>query len=110
MDKKEKQVVDLEKQMSQPDFWNNREVAKNISEKLSWLQDDIKMANKISASGEELSTFYELLQMEEDQDLLKEAEVKLEKIKSFLGKLELRLLLDSEEDKSDAILEIHPGA
>lgn len=110
VDNKIKQVAELEKQMAQPDFWNDQEEAKKVSGEVSNLKDDIEIADKITAFHEELSAFLELLQLEEDEELAKEAEIKLGKTKSFLDKLELRLLLDSEEDKNDAILEIHSGA
>ncbi|MEA2103989.1 MAG: peptide chain release factor 2 [Candidatus Cloacimonadota bacterium] len=110
VDNKIKQVSELEKQMAQPDFWNDQEEAKKVSGEVSNLKDDIEIADKITAFHEELSAFLELLQLEEDEELAKEAEIKLGKTKSFLDKLELRLLLDSEEDKNDAILEIHSGA
>ncbi|MBS3766730.1 MAG: peptide chain release factor 2 [Candidatus Cloacimonetes bacterium] len=107
---KRKQVKELEEEMSHPDFWDDQERAKEISEQVSNLKNDIETAEKVEEWTEELSTFIELLKLEKDKELEKEAEGKLIKAERLFNKLELRLLLDDEDDESDVILVIHPGA
>lgn len=55
-------------------------------------------------------TFLSLLKEEKDAELCQEAKDKLQQAKKYTEKLELELLLSDQDDKNDAILEIHPGA
>jgi peptide chain release factor 2 len=96
--------------MSSPDFWNDQERARKISENLSILKEDIETAEKITQSQEELEAFLAILQEEKDLELEAEAEKKLAQTKIFLDKLETQLILSDPYDKKNAILEIHPGA
>ena len=52
----------------------------------------------------------ELLEVEEDQDLATELAGEVEAIEGGLDALELRTMLQGEDDHRDAILTIHPGA
>lgn len=96
--------------MTQPDFWNDQENAKKISEEVSYLKNDLETVEKVEKFAQELNTFSELLEIGEDKELAREAQEKLLKTQKFFNQLELRLLLDEEDDKKDAILVIHPGA
>jgi len=96
--------------MSKPNFWDDQERARAIAEELSNLKEDLETAENLTTSLDELQTFLALLEEEKDTELEKEAEKKLVSTKKFLDKLELQLLLSDENDKMDAILEIHPGA
>ncbi len=96
--------------MTQPDFWNDQENAKKISEEVSYLKNDLETVEKVEKFAQELNTFSELLEIGEDKELAREAQQILLKTQKFFNQLELRLLLDEEDDKKDAILVIHPGA
>ncbi len=96
--------------MTSPDFWDDQERARKISENLSILKEDIETAEKITQSQEELEAFLAILQEEKDLELEAEAEKKLAQTKIFLDKLETQLILSDPYDKKNAILEIHPGA
>ncbi len=107
---KNAKISQLEKEMSSPDFWNDQERARKISENLSSLREDIETSEKITQSQEELEAFLDILQEEKDLELEAEAERKLAQTKNFLDKLETQLILSDPYDKKNAILEIHPGA
>lgn len=96
--------------MSSPDFWDDQERARKISEDLSNLKEDIETAENITQSQEELEAFLAILQEEKDTELEAEAERKLTQTKNFLDKLETQFILSDPYDKKNAILEIHPGA
>ena len=96
--------------MSSPDFWNDQERARKISEELSSLKEDVETAENISRSLEELEAYIEILGEEQDHELEHEAEGKLASTTKFVDKLETQLILCESFDKKNAILEIHPGA
>jgi len=96
--------------MSSPEFWDDQENARKISEELSTLKEDIDTAENITQSLEELEAFLALLQEEKDTELEAEAERKLTKTKNYFNRLETQFILSDPYDKKNALLEIHPGA
>jgi len=96
--------------MSSPEFWDDQENARKISEELSTLKEDIDIAENITQSLEELEAFLALLQEEKDTELEAEAERKLTKTKNYFNRLETQFILSDPYDKKNALLEIHPGA
>ena len=71
--------------MSSPDFWDDQEHARKISEELSTLKEDIDTAENITHSLEELEAFLSILQEEKDTELEAEAEKKLIKTINYLN-------------------------
>ncbi len=96
--------------MSSPEFWDDQENARKISEELSALKEDIDTAENITQSLEELEAFLAILQEEKDTELEAEAERKLTKTKNYFNRLETQFILSDPYDKKNALLEIHPGA
>ncbi|MEA3476135.1 MAG: peptide chain release factor 2 [Candidatus Cloacimonadota bacterium] len=109
-EKKKDEIDRLEKEITKPNFWDDQENAKRISEKISDLKEEIGISEKITNAYEELETYLNILKEEYDTELAAEAENKLSNIRKFIDKLELQLLLNGATDKNDAILVIHPGA
>lgn len=107
---KENQIAELEKRMSDPNFWDDKDNAKKVSAQVSNLKSSVQVADELMTRIEELKTFANLLQEENDEELANEAAQKLIKTQKFLDRLEMQLLLNEENDMEDAILEIHPGA
>lgn len=110
VEKKKDEIAELEKKITKPDFWDDQENAKRISEKISDLKEEIGISEKITNAYEELETYLNILNEEYDTELATEAENKLSNIRKFVEKLELQLLLNDKTDRNDAILIIHPGA
>lgn len=107
---KENQIAELEKRMSDPNFWDDKDYAKKVSAQVSNLKSSVQVADELMTQIEELKTFANLLQEENDEELANEAAQKLIKTHKFLDRLEMQLLLNEENDTEDAIMEIHPGA
>lgn len=107
---KENQIAELEKRMSDPNFWDNKDNAKKVSAQVSNLKSSVQVVDELMTGIEELKTFANLLQEEQDEELANEAAQKLIKTQKFLDRLEMQLLLNEENDIEDAIMEIHPGA
>ncbi|MGC9336537.1 MAG: peptide chain release factor 2 [Candidatus Cloacimonadia bacterium] len=107
---KENQIAELEKRMSDPNFWDDKDNAKKVSAQISNLKSSVQVADELMTRIEELKTFANLLQEEQDEELANEAAQKLIKTQKFLDRLEMQLLLNEENDIEDTIIEIHPGA
>ena len=89
-------------------FWNDSENAQKVVKEQKFLknkQDGIKMLVELY---EELQLVYEFIMLEED--MIDEFLVLNKKIRKKAEELSVELLLVDENDKLNAILEIHPGA
>ena len=60
--------------------------------------------------AQELSGGAEIKEGDEAAEALESLEAEIERLGQLLEETEMNLLLSSEEDHMDAILEIHPGA
>jgi len=110
--KKQKRIAELEKISAVPDFWDEPQKASKIMQELEELRSEIKMLSDIETELDEIKEFSEIISETENggdkekQDL----EDKIFAISKELDKLEFKLLLGGEYDRSDAILSIHSGA
>ena len=95
--------------MSAPGFWDSRPKAEGVLRELKRLKGVVAPWEKVSQEYEDLNELSQLIQ-ESDKKDVKEIATNLEKLKDDLEQLEFRLILAKDEDKNDAILNIHPGA
>jgi peptide chain release factor 2 len=100
----------LEEQMSTPSFWDDQESAQKVINENNALKGNVDRMEKFQAEFDDLEAMLELAYEEKDEDLFLECDKGVEAIKSSLEKFELELLLSDPYDKSNAILELHPGA
>ncbi|NQT47442.1 MAG: peptide chain release factor 2 [Chloroflexi bacterium] len=107
---KEKQVADLEKQSSQPDFWQDPSKANEVMRQLSALKEETESWHELERQVNELVELIELSLQEGDISLEQEIHSATDRISSQLDRLDLQLLLGGEYDKRDALLAIHAGA
>ncbi len=104
----EKEIEELEKQSSVPDFWsdqiNAQAVMRKLAQKTKSVQEWRDLEKRLRDTGEliELS--------EEDETLQSEIGKELDKLSEQLDDLEFRLSLSGEFDARNAILAIHSGA
>ncbi len=104
------EVRDYEIQMNTPDFWNDQNLARKVSKKVSHLRDQITHINKIDATVEELETYISFLEEDFSQDMFEEAVSSLPAVKQFTDKAEIECLLNEKYDRNDALFTIHAGA
>lgn len=96
MAEKKKEIGDLERESQNPEFWQEQERAKTLSQRLSFLKKEIA---ELADLRSEMETLKEL----EDESLLPDFEKKLKKA-------ELKVFLSGKYDAGNAILSIYAGA
>ena len=102
------EVGHLGEEMSQPDFWNDPETARETSGRFSRLQNRMDLLEDLR---QRLADSEELLELsEDDAGLLAEVEEELGRVESSLEEQEVARLFSGEYDDGDAILTINPGA
>lgn len=99
----------LEKQVSDPNLWDDPETARKVTAEYSSVADDLKLVDSLSSDLDDVMTLYELGKEESDDSLEIEIDEAVEKLISEFDSLELRLLFSGEYDAHDAVCEIHAG-
>ena len=89
-------------------MWENNTESTSVMKKISFLEKDITLRKNLVQKAEDVEVLFEFL----NEDQVKEEEVKkeLNNFSNLLKEFELKLILNGDNDISDAIITIHPGA
>jgi len=101
---KENRVRELEYEMGDPDFWNNREVADT---KIRELGEANEMVKKFKEIAEEIEMIELLMDDKKEEEEIANA---LGALKRKLQKIEIEKLFTGKYDAQSAIVTIHAGA
>ncbi|MEP3296346.1 MAG: peptide chain release factor 2 [Pseudoruegeria sp.] len=93
-----------------PDLWNDPEKAQKLMRQRQELVDKLDLVKSMSQDLSDNIELIEMGEMEEDDDVIKEAEEALDALKEKSAQKELEALLDGEADSNDTFLEINSGA
>lgn len=96
--------------MNDSDFWNDKIKSENTINELNNLKSKTEKINKIKNKINDNLDLIEILKKEYDEEIKNILVKELEELDQKISDLEIELFLNNEYDKSDAILEIHPGA
>jgi peptide chain release factor 2 len=96
--------------MAAPEFWNDQEKARTVIDEANRIKGWVEPWNRLSERADDLDAMVELLEMEDDPDLAAELASGLGKLAAGLEEIELRTMLQGEDDHREAIVTIHPGA
>jgi peptide chain release factor 2 len=96
--------------MASPGFWDRPEAAREVMGESARLKEWVGPWNALNAKGAELAEIAELLKEEGDPGLEEDWLRELDHLEKDLGGLEIRTMLQGENDHRGAILTIHPGA
>ena len=96
--------------MAAPEFWNDQEKARAVIDEANRIKGWVEPWTRLSERADDLGTMVELLEMEEDPDLAAELSSGLGELRAGMEELELRTMLQGEDDHREAIVTIHPGA
>lgn len=106
----EADLAEYQELMLAPNFWNDSDKAQQVIARNNHLKEIYDNFMEMKANLEDIEVALEMLEDEEDQELFKETVQQLDYLKEASDQFEIRLLLSEDYDKSNAILELHPGA
>lgn len=107
---KEKELAELENQTTENEFWNDTENSSKVLKKITSLKNKVNNFKKVKSDLENLKDMNDLLQIEEDESLIKELLHNTSELEKEIDKLETTTLLSGKYDINNVILTIHPGA
>ncbi|GGE45255.1 peptide chain release factor 2 [Actibacterium pelagium] len=93
-----------------PDLWNDPAKAQKLMRERQALVDAIDTYKSIKQELEDNIELIELGEMEDDQEVVKEAEDAIKALQERAAAKELEALLNGEADSNDTFLEINSGA
>lgn len=103
---KELQLSQLEKDIEQPEFWNDSTSAQRVMKTVSNVRDEVQSWISIRQRLHDLT---ELVQLDDDS-LRSELETEITSLESELDKRAFTTMFSGKYDLDDAILAIHAGA
>ncbi|WP_085847977.1 peptide chain release factor 2 [Pacificibacter marinus] len=93
-----------------PTLWDDPERAQQLMRDRQMLMDAVDMAKSIAQEMQDNIDMIELGEMEDDQEVVTEAEQAILALEIKAAEKELEALLDGEADGNDTFLEINSGA
>lgn len=102
--------MNLDMQMSDPDFWNDPEKAKAVSQEATQLKAEVEGHKELVQRVQDACDYLELAMEEGDTSLAGEIEKQYKDLVKDIEKREIRLLLSDEYDTCNAIVTFHAGA
>ena len=93
-----------------PDLWNDPENAQKLMRERQSLIDAVEGHGNMQTELNDSIELIELGEMEDDQDVIKDAEAAIEALVKTAAAKELEALLNREADANDTFLEVHSGA
>lgn len=104
------QLEEFNARVEDPNLWDNPEAAQKLMRERQMLVDAIETYTSIKQDLNDNVEMIELGEMEDDKEVIADAEGALKALADKASKKELEALLDGEADGNDTFLEINSGA
>lgn len=101
-------LKEIEPIMANPNFWNDSNQAKKISQELNQLTEKKQTITSIQNQYEDALMWLE--EAEEGTESWDILEAEIDSLQKKISEFEIEVLLNGEYDHNNAILELHPGA
>ncbi|MEM9678453.1 MAG: peptide chain release factor 2 [Pseudomonadota bacterium] len=105
-----RRLSELNDAAEDPDLWNDAGKAQALMKERQSLETSISSINSLETDLNDTRDLIELAEMEDDADVLNEAEEALRDLHGALGKRQVETLLSGEADANDTYFEVHAGA
>ena len=104
------QISELEEQSGAPDLWDNPTKAQDVTSRLSRANSELERITGMDGRIDDLELMVQLGTEEDDAATMADAEIELASLKTAVGELEVRTLLNGEYDEREAVISIRSGA
>ena len=108
--KLENELQELEKQTSNPSFWDDVKNSSKVLKRITELKNKVNSYKSVESEIKNLEDLNNLLKEESDTELEKELSKNVSTVEDEINKLEITTLLSGKYDINNAILTLHPGA
>jgi peptide chain release factor 2 len=98
----------IEKQIAQPDFWQDPEASQKILPNRRRLEETLEADGRLERMLSDIAAYFELAR--EGENVGEDLRAELATLRAEVDRLETATLLGGEHDRLNAIITIHPGA
>ena len=109
LEQKRQELITIEKEFSQPGFWDDQQRAAKLSKQASNIRSDIDSYDAANVLLEDAKVANELACLEQDETLYEEAVSLLAQLEMRIQELEMTSWFSGELDSGDAIVSVNPG-
>lgn len=110
VEKKKVNKVELEKQVTEPNFWNDSHNATRVQAELKIINNALTIINQIQTAIDDVDVLLSLLETDKDASLEAELVAKFNQLTKYIYQEEFKLMFSGKYDRSNAIVTIHAGA
>lgn len=110
LDRKRSRIALIDRDSTQPDFWNDNTKAQALLKEKSTLEATVLTFDKAMRAISDAEELIALAQEEKDEGTEQEAIASLDPVDAEISRLELARMLSGEQDHSNCFLEINAGA
>lgn len=103
-------LTEIERRISQPDAWADPAALTPILQEKRRLEAEVRRLTALRVCHADMEEWLVLAAEDDDGEALESLAAQIDKLDALLEETEIVMLLSAEEDRQDAILEIHPGA
>ena len=107
---KEERIIELERTMEAPGFWDDMDKAQKYMKELKNLKDSIETYNNLKSLYDDILVLIEMGEESEDAEIAEEAKSSMDEFASKEYEVKIQTLLSGEYDKYNAILKLNAGA
>ena len=107
---KEERIIELERTMEAPGFWDDMDKAQKYMKELRNLKDSIETYNNLKSLYDDILVLIEMGEESEDAEIAEEAKSSMDEFASKVDEVKIKTLLSGEYDKYNAILKLNAGA
>jgi peptide chain release factor 2 len=107
IDQLTERLVEVEKEVSKPDLWDDQELAKKVNTEYANIKSDIDEYNKLCSLFEDVEVLHELAREVDDASQENDIESGIAEITAILSQVELRSMFTGEHDEADCIVQIN---
>ena len=107
---KQERLVEVERELEQPDVWNDAERAQALGKERSLLEGVVNTIDTMDSGLVDARELLDLAVEENDEDTLNEVQPELDALTTSLEKLEFRRMFSGEMDPNAAFLDIQSGS
>ncbi|WP_143760094.1 MULTISPECIES: peptide chain release factor 2 [Colwellia] len=109
-DVKAERLVEVSRELEQPEIWHDPERAQALGKERSALEEVVNTIVELETGCEDIADLVELAVEEKDQETFDEAITEADALDAILAKLEFRRMFSGEQDINNCYLDIQSGS
>ncbi|MBP9955769.1 MAG: peptide chain release factor 2 [Pseudomonas sp.] len=109
-DQKADRLVEVNRELEDPNVWNNPEYAQNLGRERSMLAQIVETLDELTGGLADAGDLLDMAVEENDQGAVDDVSAEVQRLRESLEKLEFRRMFSGEMDASNAYLDIQAGS